>query len=393
MSAPTVASAPLSPRQILDQLVSFPTVSRDSNLPLVDWVQDYLASHGIQSHRHWHEDGTKAALFAHVGPWEEGAVVLSGHTDVVPVDGQVWTSDPWTVTERDGRLYGRGTCDMKGFDALALWALVEAHRRGVKRPLQIALSYDEEVGCTGAPPMIAAMQKVLPKGAAAIIGEPSVMKVINGHKGGTGFHVNVKGFEVHSSLLPYGVSAIMEGARLIHWANDRNAWIQAQPRSAQALPFDPPFTTLHVGMISGGTAHNITAADCRFALEMRVVPGEEVEAHAQAFIAEAARIEAAMKAVRPEAGIHLDRFFGVPPLTPEMEGEAEAICRRLTGDNAVGVVSYGTEAGQFQEAGYSAAICGPGDIAQAHQADEWLAVSEFEAGHRFMQRLLDELSQ
>ncbi len=383
----------LSPREILDQLVKFPTVSRDTNLPLVDWVQDYLAGQGIPSHRHDNEDGTKAALFAHVGPWEEGAVVLSGHTDVVPVDGQNWTSDPWTVTERDGRLYGRGTCDMKGFDALAIWALVEAHRRGIKRPLQIALSYDEEIGCTGAPPMIAAMQGVLPKGAAAIIGEPSLMKVINGHKGGTGFHVHVKGFEVHSSLLPYGVSAIMEAARLIGWANDRNAALQAAPRSAQALPFDPPFTTLHVGMIDGGTAHNITAADCRFALEMRVVPGEELEDHAQAFMAEVARLETAMQAVRPEAAIHLDRFFGVPALMPETEGQAEALARRLTGDNAVGVVSYGTEAGQFQEAGYSAAICGPGDIAQAHQADEWLAVSEFQAGHRFMQRLLAELAQ
>jgi acetylornithine deacetylase len=387
------AVSPLSSREILDQLVKFPTVSRDTNLPLIDWVQDYLALQGIDSHRHWNEDRTKAALFAHVGPWEEGAVVLSGHTDVVPVDGQSWTSDPWTVTERDGRLYGRGTCDMKGFDALSIWALVEAHHRGVKRPLQIALSYDEEVGCTGAPPMIAAMQGVLPKGAAAIIGEPSLMKVINGHKGGTGFHVHVKGFEVHSSLLPSGVSAIMEAARLIGWANDRNAGIQSQAPSAEALAFDPPFTTLHVGMIQGGTAHNITAADCRFALEFRVVPGEDLEAHAQDFIVEAARLQAAMQAIRPEAAIHLDRFFGVPALIPEEGGQAEALARRLTGDNAVGVVSYGTEAGQFQEAGYSAAICGPGSIAQAHQADEWLAVSEFQAGHRFMHRLLDDLSR
>jgi len=387
------AAVVLSPRQILDRLVSFPTVSRDTNLPLVEWVEEYLATHGIATHRYTDAGGIKAAVFAHVGPWEEGAVVLSGHTDVVPVDGQHWTSDPWTVVERDGRLYGRGTCDMKGFDALALWAMVEAQRRGVRRPLQIALSFDEEVGCTGAPPMIAAMQGVVPKGAAAIIGEPSNMKVINGHKGGTGFFVHVKGYEVHSSLLPYGVSAIMEGARLIQWANDRNAWIQAQPRGAQALAFDPPFTTLHVGMINGGTAHNITAADCRFALEMRVVPGEDLEAHAAAFVAEVVRLDAAMKAVRPEAGVHLDRFFGVPALVPETGGAAEALVRRLTGGNAVGVVSYGTEAGQFQEAGYSAAICGPGDIAQAHQADEWLAVSEFEAGQRFMERLLEELAR
>ena len=253
----------LSPRQLLDQLVAFPTVSRDSNLALVDWLEEYLASHGIKAHRHWNEDRTKAALFAHVGPWEAGGVVLSGHSDVVPVDGQDWSSDPWVVVERDGRLYGRGTCDMKGYDALAIWALVAGHKRGLRRPLQLALSYDEEVGCTGAPPMIEAMERILPKAAAAVIGEPSRMKLINGHKGGTGFHVHVKGFEVHSSLLPYGVSAIMEGARLIGWVNDRNAAIQARTPTPIAATFYPPFTTLHVGMIEGGTAHNITAADCR----------------------------------------------------------------------------------------------------------------------------------
>lgn len=382
----------LSPRALLDRLVAFPTVSRESNLPLVDWVEGYLAGHGITAHRHWHHDRTKAALFAHVGPDVEGAVVLSGHTDVVPVDGQVWTSDPWVVTERDGRLYGRGTCDMKGFDALAIWALVEARHRGVTRPLQIALSYDEEVGCTGAPPMIAAMQGVLPKGEAVIVGEPSRMKIITGHKGGTGFHVHVKGFEVHSSLLPQGVSAIMEGARLIGWANDRNAETSSAKPSALAAVFDPPFTTFHVGMISGGTAHNITAADCRFALEMRVVPGENLEDWASRFEAEAARLDATLKARRPEAGVHLARFFGVPPLQPETEGAAEALVRRLTGDNATGVVSYGTEAGQFQEAGYSAVVCGPGDIAQAHQPDEFIEIAEFEAGQRFMERLLATLA-
>jgi acetylornithine deacetylase len=369
----------LTPRQILDHLVSFPTVSRVSNLDLIDWLEGYLASHGIAAHRHWNEDRTKAALFAHVGPWVEGAVVLSGHSDVVPTDGQTWTTDPWTVTERDGRLYGRGTCDMKGFVALSVWALVKAARNGVARPLQLALSYDEEVGCTGAPPMIAAMQAVLPKGEAVVVGEPSRMQLITGHKGGTGFHVHVKGFEVHSSLLPYGISAIMEGARLISWVNDLNAAIQSAP-------------PLHVGMISGGTAHNITAADCRFAIETRVVPDDDLEARALQIEAEALRLDAALRARKPEAGVHLERFFGVPPLRPEVNGTAEALVRHLTGDNATGVVSYGTEAGQFQDAGYSAVVCGPGDIAQAHQADEYLELSEFQAGHAFMQRLLDHLA-
>lgn len=382
----------LTPRQILDRLVSFPTVSRDSNLALVDWLEGYLTGQGIRCFRHWNEDRQKAALIAHAGPWEPGAVVLSGHSDVVPVDGQSWTTDPWEVTERDGRLYGRGTCDMKGFVALAVWALVQAQARGLGRPLQMALSYDEEIGCTGAPPMLRTMQEVVPKGSAAIIGEPSRMGVITGHKGGTGYHVHVKGFEVHSSLLPYGVSAIMEGARLIDWLNAVNAEIQARAPGPLAAAFHPPFTTLHVGMIQGGTAHNITAADCRFAVEMRVVPGESIPEWEARFVAKVREIEAAMRKVRAEAGIHLDRFFGVPGLIPEPQGEAEALARRLTGDNATGVVSYGTEAGQFQEAGYSAVVCGPGDIAQAHQPDEYLEISEFQAGQRFMERLLEALA-
>lgn len=377
----------LTPRQILDRLVGFPTVSHGSNLDLIDWLQTYLQGHGIECHRHWNEDGTKAALMAHAGPRVPGAVVLSGHSDVVPVTGQAWDTDPWVVTERDGRLYGRGTCDMKGSVALAIWAMVQA-KQGVRRPLQLALSYDEEVGCTGAPPMIAAMQLHLPKGDVALIGEPSRMAVINGHKTGTGFHVHVKGFEVHSSLLPDGVSAIMEGARLIGWVNDRNAALMA---NAKASPFYPPFTTLHVGMISGGTAHNITAGDCRFAIEMRVLPDEDSEAFAADLIAEAARLDAALKARRPEAGVTLTRFFGVPGLRPEPGGAAEALVARLTGANGTGVVSYGTEAGQFQQAGYSAVVCGPGDIAQAHQANEYLEVSEFQAGQSFMERLLQDL--
>ena len=178
-------------------------------------------------------------MLAHVGPEVEGAVVLSGHTDVVPVDGQAWSSDPFTLVERDRKLYGRGTCDMKGFDALAIWALVEAQRSGVTIPLQLALSFDEEVGCTGAPPMIEAMQPILPKGKSVIVGEPSMMKVVTAHKGGQGFSVHVRGFEVHSSLLPTGVSAIMEAARIIDWVNDVNADIQARTPEPLAAMFDP----------------------------------------------------------------------------------------------------------------------------------------------------------
>jgi acetylornithine deacetylase len=384
--------ARLSPRQILDHLVAFPSVSRDSNLPLIDWVEDYLESHGVTAHRVWNEDRTKASLFAHIGPEVEGGVILSGHTDVVPVDGQAWSSDPWTVTERDGRLYGRGTCDMKGFVALALAAVPLALDAGLRRPLQLALSHDEEVGCTGAPAMIAEMARSLPRAAAVIVGEPSRFSVVTGHKGGTGFKVHVKGFEVHSSLIHTGVSAIMAAAPLIDFANRVNAANAAKPPATLAQMFDPPWTTLHVGMIQGGTAHNITAADCRFSCEFRVVPGEDIEDWVAAFEGQVAQATAAMQAIRPETGITLDRFFAVPPLRPETDGAAEALVRRLTGDNATHVVSYGTEAGQFQAEGYSAVVCGPGDIAQAHQPDEYLEISEFDAGWSFMQRLVASLT-
>lgn len=382
----------LSPRELLARLVAFPTVSRETNLPLVDWVGDYLGRHDIDSHR-WPDPDQphKAALFAHVGPWVEGAVVLSGHTDVVPVDGQPWSSDPYSLTERDGKYFGRGTCDMKGFDAIAIWALVEARHRGVARPLQLALSFDEEVGCTGAPPMIAAMQPVLPKGSAVIVGEPSMMRAVTGHKGGFGYDTHVIGHEVHSSIMHTGVNAVMAAAPLIDWANRRNAESMAATPGALAAEFDPPWTTAHVGQISGGTAHNITAKDCRFAMDFRVVPGEDPQSWRDAYLAEVARVETAMRSVHPDARIEVSQRFRVPALTPEDQGEAEMLVRSLTGDNGRHVVSYGTEAGQFQEAGYSAVICGPGDIAQAHQPDEFITVAQFEAGVDFAERLLAHL--
>jgi acetylornithine deacetylase len=381
----------LEARQILERLVAFPTVSRDSNLELVDWVEEYLDGFGVRAHRTWNADGTKAGLFANVGPDAPGGVILSGHTDVVPVDGQAWSSDPFTVTERDGRLYGRGCVDMKGFDALALAAVPDALERGVKRPLQIALSYDEEVGCRGAPPMIEDIRRMLPQAATAIVGEPSMMRAVTGHKAGVGLHVTVRGYEVHSSLMHKGVSAVMEAARLIEWANQSNARNAAKAKGPLATLFDPPWTTVHVGQIAGGTAQNITAGECRFVLSFRVLPGESVEDWTAAFMARVSEVEAAMQAVRPEARIDVAPEFEVPALIPERDGPAEAQARRLTGDNGEHVVSYQTEAGQFQAAGYSSVVCGPGDIAQAHQPDEFISVAQFQQGEAFMSRLVEEL--
>ena len=374
-------------------LVAFPTISKDSNLPLIDWVETYLRSHHIIPHRCYNDEKDKAALFAHVGPEAAGGVVLSGHSDVVPVAGQLWEQDPWTVLQKDNRYYGRGTCDMKGFVALAIWALVEARYADLQKPLQLALSYDEEVGCLGAPSMIEAMRESLPFAERVIVGEPSMMQTVTGHKGGIGFETHISGFEVHSSLIDQGVSAIMSGAKLIDWANDVNAENRAKSASEIALMFDPPYTTAHVGMISGGTAHNITAKDCWFSMDFRVVADEQEADWTEKYKAAARALEAEMQAIRPEAAIRLTQRFYVPALRPEPTALAETLARQLTGDNETHVVSYGTEAGQFQQAGYSAVICGPGDIAQAHQPNEYIEIAQFDKGHQFMRDLLNMLEK
>ena len=388
-----MTSQRLSPFDIMCHLVAFPTISKDSNLPLIDWVETYLRSHHIIPHRCYNDEKDKAALFAHVGPEAAGGVVLSGHSDVVPVAGQLWEQDPWTVLQKDNRYYGRGTCDMKGFVALAIWALVEARYADLQKPLQLALSYDEEVGCLGAPSMIEAMRESLPFAERVIVGEPSMMQTVTGHKGGIGFETHISGFEVHSSLIDQGVSAIMSGAKLIDWANDVNAENRAKSASEIALMFDPPYTTAHVGMISGGTAHNITAKDCWFSMDFRVVADEQEADWTAKYKAAARALEAEMQATRPEAAIRLTQRFYVPALRPEPTALAETLARQLTGDNETHVVSYGTEAGQFQQAGYSAVICGPGDIAQAHQPNEYIEIAQFDKGHQFMRGLLNMLGK
>lgn len=381
----------LSPREILERLVAFDTVSAKSNLALIDWVETYLTGHGITCHRHWNDTRDKAALFAHVGPEITGGVILSGHTDVVPVDGQDWVTDPFVLTEKDGRLYGRGSTDMKGFDALAIWALVEAARRGITRPLQIALSFDEEIGCTGAPGLIADMA-IFPKASDVIIGEPTMMRAVLGHKGFVGYNVHVQGFEVHSSILNEGVSAIMYAAKLIDWCNQLNAAQEAAEPKGMAELFYPPYTNVHVGVIEGGTAHNITAKDCHFGLGFRVVPGESLDQWRAAFEEERAKVEAEMRAIRPQTAIVATEIFSLPPFAPEQDNTAEALVRQLTGDNSDGFVSYGTEASHFQSAGYKTVVCGPGNIDVAHQPNEFITVAQFNAGQAFMERLLQRLA-
>jgi acetylornithine deacetylase len=380
-----------TPRDMLAKLVSFNTESQRSNRELIDFCRDYLAAHGVEAVVVPSPDGVKANLYATIGPQVEGGVVLSGHTDVVPVAGQDWSSDPWTLTEREGRLHGRGTCDMKGFDAIALALVPEMLEAGLKRPVHIALSYDEEVGCIGARVMIDAMVAAGLKPSAVIVGEPSMMQVVTGHKGGTRMRTTVRGHAVHSSRIDVGVPAIMVAGQLVVWHEEVMRENAAQTPSDNG--FEPPYTTLHVGTIAGGTAVNITSEHCSFAHEVRVIPGESDDAYVARYRARMAELEAQMQAIAPETGITMEVTSFTPPLAPENGGAAEVLARRLTGDNGSHVVAYGTEGGLFQRAGWSTVVCGPGDIAQAHQPDEFITVAQLEAGTRFVRGLIAELSR
>jgi acetylornithine deacetylase len=375
---------------MLAKLVGFPTVSTDSNLDLIRFVEDYLSGLGVTCTLVPDATREKASLFANIGPQTGGGVVLSAHTDVVPTTGQNWTSDPFTLTERDGRLFGRGACDMKGFAAVALAMVPEMLAANLKHPIQIALSYDEENGCLGAPPMIEAMRASLPAASAVIVGEPTLMKTVTGHKGILELHTHVTGYEVHSSLLHKGVPAVMVAARLISWHDDRSRENATHPDEDSG--YDPPWTTLHVGRVEGGTVHNITAGHCYFTTDVRTIPSESTADWLKRYREVVAGMEAEMKAIHPGAGVRIEVIADVPGCRAEPDGAAEALVRSLTGDNATEVVSYATEAGQFQEGGYSTVVCGPGSIEQAHQPDEYIEVSQIEACEAFVRRLIAKLA-
>ena len=380
----------LNTRQLLAKLVSFPTVSLDTNLPLIYFVRDYFAQHGIDSLVIPNEDGTKAGLVAQVGPNVVGGVALSGHSDVVPVEGQDWTTDPWTLVEKNDRLYGRGTCDMKGFVALAMAAMVKANLMDLQRPLQFALSRDEEIGLLGAPDVANGLLDHFAKVDAVIVGEPTEMKVVTGHKSCDDLQFHVRGYEVHSSRLHEGVSAVMCAARFVEWVRQQNIESQDKIPSATAVLYDPPFTTLHVGKINGGTADNITAKDCYFSIDLRCVGDERTEDWLVKIQQQVETIEAEMKAVHPDAFFNIHVMRG-PAVVPEVEGQAEALARLLTGDNGSHTVSYGTDGGHFQKQGFSVVVCGPGSIAQAHKPDEFIELSEFNAATMMLERLLENL--
>jgi len=379
-------------RDILETLVGFDTTSRHSNLALIEWVEAYLDGHGVPHRRVPNADGTKSNLLATVGPAVEGGAVLSGHTDVVPVDGQAWSSDPFSIVERDGRLYGRGTCDMKGFLALALAAVPDLVAAKPRRPVHLAFSYDEEIGCLGAPAMIEVIRRELPAPAFVVVGEPTGMVAVNGHKGISYFDVTVTGHEAHSSLTHLGVSAVMEAVKLM--ASLRELAERLERDADPASPFTPKGATLTIGVVHGGTAGNILARECKFLFDLRCPPGLDPDAVLAPFFAQAQALDAELKARAPQAGVKVRSHPHVPGFAPEPAGAAEAFARRLAGDNGPPrAVSYAAEAGQFQRAGFSTVLCGPGSIEQAHQPDEFVEISQMERGRAFMRRLAEWAAQ
>ncbi|MDB5479549.1 MAG: argE [Caulobacteraceae bacterium] len=393
VSSDLAASSALAKRAIdlLGTLVAFDTTSHRSNLDLIAWVETYLAGHGVSAERVPDASGAKSNLLATIGPRVAGGVVLSGHTDVVPVDGQPWTSDPFVLTRRGERLFGRGTCDMKGFIALALAAVPDILAAGPRRPAHLAFSYDEEIGCLGAPGLIRRMTESLPTPSLVLVGEPTSLSIATAHKGILYHEVIVQGREAHSSQPHLGASAIMTAVRLMAALEQLAGRLEKE--ADPASPFEPKWPTLTIGQVHGGTTPNILARECRFVFDLRSPAGVDTEATLADFMALAAAEDAAIRERAPDGGVSVRRVADVPAFEAARVGGAEALARRLAGDNGpAGTVSFGTEAGQFQAAGLPVILCGPGSIDQAHQPDEYVDIVQMQRGADMMTRLAAELA-
>jgi acetylornithine deacetylase len=371
---------------MLARLVAFDTTSRDGNIPLIEFVEAYLEDWGVKSLRVDYEAGKKTNLYATIGPDIAGGIVLSGHTDVVPVDGQNWTSDPFTLVERNAKLYGRGTADMKGFVATALALVPDFKAAKLKAPIHLALSCDEEVGCLGVRPLVAYMKQHLPRPRAVIVGEPTSMKVVNAHKGAHTFSTEVLGHEAHSCNTHLGVNSILVAGELLTEIGRLAA--EMRERGDPSGRFNPPYTSVHVGLIEGGTAKNIVPRRCSFKWETRLLPGSDPDEVPEKFNHFAHSLEPKMKAVAEETGIRTERTNAVPGLRPEENSPAEHLALHLAEANGSEAVSYCTEAGLFQESGLPSIICGPGSIDDAHKPDEFIAISEMQKCEAFLERLI-----
>ncbi len=372
---------------LLRRLIGFDTTSRNSNLALIEFLRDRLADHGVDSTLSRDSSGGKANLYATLGPKDVGGLMLSGHTDVVPVDGQDWSSDPFDLREADGLLYGRGACDMKGFIAVALALLPALKRQDLRRPVHFAFTFDEEVGCLGARQLAAQLRDMPGRPAFCLIGEPTGMHVVNGHKGRLAMRCRVHGKEGHSALPENACNAVESAAEII---GKLKALARRLRENGPFEPgFEPPYTTVQTGMVQGGTALNIVPRDCSFDFEIRNLPSqdplglfEEVKRHAFDHVL------ADMRRTAPQAEILFEELSRAPGLLPNDDDALLKLALAATGDNIARKVSFGTEAGLYQGAEIPTIVCGPGHIAQAHKPDEYVALDQIARCEAFLLRMV-----
>lgn len=375
---------------MIRRLVAFPTVSRDSNLELIHFIRDTLKPLEADVRLTHDDDKRKANLFATLGPRAGAGIALSGHTDVVPVEGQPWDGDPFKVTEKDGRLYGRGTADMKSFIACALALAPEFMERGLKAPLHLAFSYDEEVGCLGVGRMISDLARAGIRPRSCIVGEPTLMKPVIAHKGKQSYRCTVRGLAGHSAYAPQGVNAVEYAAEAVAFLKSMAR--RHRDRGPYDRSFDVAHTTVHTGVIRGGTALNVIPHDCTFDFEFRHLPGDDPERLLQEFSEFVkSKLEPEMRSVHPAAGFTIEKLSQIPVLDTGPESEVVALAQELSGNREFGKVSFGTEASQFQQAGIPTVVCGPGSIEQAHKPNEYVTLDQVAQCEAFLRRLMDRL--
>jgi acetylornithine deacetylase len=379
-----------SSTEMIRRLIAFDTTSRDSNLALIDFVRNYLDDYRVKSELVYDGERRKANLYATIGAGDRGGVMLSGHTDVVPVDGQAWDADPFTVAEHDGRLYGRGTSDMKSFIAIALAMVPEFIAAKAATPLHLALTYDEEVGCIGVRGLIQKLAARAVKPRLCIIGEPTLMQPVIAHKGKRSLRCHVHGHESHSALAHAGVNAVEIAADIV--AQIRRIARRKRDQGPFDPDFTPSYTTVHTGTIAGGTALNIVPRECRFDFEIRHLPGDDPEAISAELRQHAATLLPEMHGVSTAAGIAFEEFNAIPALATPHDSEVVQLAQSLSGANSVGKVSFGTEGGLYQQAGIPTVICGPGSIEQAHRPNEWIALDQVGQCEAFLRRLIGRLA-
>ncbi len=378
--------------EILNRLIGFASVSSESNLDIVGWIEDYLLRHGVTSRRIPDRTGRKASILATIGPAERAGVVLSAHTDVVPVAGQDWASPPFTATARDNRIIGRGATDMKGFIASVLAHVPHFKAAAVAAPVHIALSYDEEVGCLGAPDLVAEVAAAAVKPALCIVGEPTGLRIGYAHKGKVARRVIVTGRGGHSALPHRAANAVFAAARIVTALEDLA--LRTANAGQRDTAFDPPYTTIHVGSLHGGTALNFVPDRATLEFEIRYLPGTDVDALLAEADAAIAGARASLRVQAAEAEIAVVDLASYPALSTAAESAVVATAQRLAdaGDSAT-TVSFGTEAGLYAQAGIPTVVCGPGDIARAHKAGEWIGIDELAGADRMMQRLARQLGR